>query len=239
MARGAVGEPAAHQHADGTGEQVAGERGIGRHQIGAIDRDKRDDGKRHETGTGGAGQQEEQEHHHHRHRPHQHKPPAQPGAFWGRGVRRRIFPAGVQMLALPRHDRRQHQPGDADQDQRRVPVVNCDQRQHRRRRGGPAEIAGEGVDTDGTAEEFAFDAGRKDGVIGGMEHAVAEPCDAEQGEQLPVRGAEPGRDQTYPHQGDACDQHPAPADAVDQESHGKLADPGGGANPATTVPSAA
>ena len=80
---------------------------------------------------------------------------------------------------------------------------------------------------DRAPDESIVDAGVQDGVIGGMEHGVAEPRHGEQGDKLPIGRGQPdqckaGADQRY-----AEDQHRPAAEAVDQESDRHLSHTGG------------
>ena len=70
--------------------------------------------------------------------------------------------------------------------------------------------------------------GVEDGVIGGVEDAVAEPGDGKEDEDLPIGGGKPHQADAHRHDHQAGGQHYSRADPVDQEAHRHLGDGGKG-----------
>ena len=80
------------------------------------------------------------------------------------------------------------------------------------------------MDREGASHAPLADTGRQDGVVGGVEHRMAEPGDHREQKQLPVdlRNAEERNGSSFDCE--AADQDPARADPVHEKPDRRLGD---------------
>ena len=133
-------------------------------------------------------------------------------------VRRR----GIQLAAVHRHDQGHHQAAEPSDRKRRLPAPQRGQEHHGGRRHGPAEVSGEGVQRERAPEPPMLDPGRQDGVVGRVEHAVADAHEDHQDEQRPIAGREAGGGDRRAHDPQADHERPSGPEAIDQETDRRL-----------------
>ncbi len=132
----------------------------------------------------------------------------------------------MQDVAPDQHGAEHHESEQAGCRQRAAPAHQRGHRDHAGRRQHEADIAGEGVDAERPAEPGAVDRRAQDGIIGRMEHAVADAGHRHQDQHQPVAGGKAQRGHGGAHHRQPQQQEPARAEAVDQEARRHLGEPG-------------
>ena len=138
----------------------------------------------------------------------------------GAGVPRRAVVE--QHAAVRQHQQGDEHAGRAADHQRPLPAEQLGQEHHGDGRRREADIAAEGVDREGAAHALDVHRGGQDGVVGGMEHGVAETGQHHQHEQGGIGREHADQRDREREQDEAADQDVARAEAVDQEPDRRL-----------------
>ena len=186
MPRRAIGEPAAHQHPRRGARQVGRQRHRRDGEIDALDRVQHRDQPRRDAGAGHRAEQVEPEKEQHRAAEQQMVPRRMRRCRQLMAVRRRLG----QDAALQQDRDHQRDAEHAHDQQRRPPAERDHQPGHHRRSGGEAQIAGEGVQREGSAHPLALDRTRQDRVVGRVDHRVADARKQCEAHDLPIGGGE-------------------------------------------------
>jgi hypothetical protein len=111
-----------------------------------------------------------------------------------------------------------------------APVHDQQQQRDGRRGEREAEVAGEGVQREGTAHEFLADRAGENGVVRGVDHRVADARQHRQRQDQPEVGDEGHGADGERHDQRAADQEAPRAVLVDEKADGGLQHGRGGAH---------
>ena len=205
MAAGPIGQRPAQQDSRRRRHQKDGQHRIGRPQAEAVQLHQGGYGKCLYAGADHAdGHKEHKEHHH---RPVEVE--LQSGAV-GNGIAGSAVMVRLNRHFVLEHAAVKHQGNDngnrrkADGNQGPAPAHPGRQQDHHHRCRHKTDVAGKGMQSEGPAQHLPVDGGGENGVIGGMENAVAQTRNDHQDNHHPVRTSE--ADQADPHTG----QHQTP-----------------------------